>query len=210
MGAYLQVLRERDKHPIRHTELPAYEVLLPRQRPLQHAQDPKRLVHEPPPRLGVRLDEGEVPRRADVGRLEGRVEENPLQQVGVRVGIGPGETDLPLGVIGLEEVFDYGAGFPEGDARVGVFDDGGEAVWGQGGGEGGFLLIGGVPDMGCVGEGELFEEEGDFPRVGAQVGVEGYGLHFFGSEEGSCFELGSFVSWFEGWWFVSWSTVVSF
>lgn len=60
-----------------------------------------------------------------------------------------------------------GTHLPEDDARVGVLDDRGEAVGVEGGGEGGLLLVFGVPDFDGVGEGELGEDEGDFPGVGA-------------------------------------------
>jgi hypothetical protein len=59
-----------------------------------------------------------------------------------------------------------GTDFGEGDACVGVLDGGGAAV-GVEGQEGLLLDLGEGAEFGLVGEAELFEEEGDFPWVGA-------------------------------------------
>ena len=100
------------------------------------------------------------------------------------------------GVVGGEEVFDYGAGFPEGEGGVWV-GDGGDAAVGVEGFEGlwffvfvvslgtwraiwlmhlgcgrlddgrTFLEIAKVFDFGLVGDVELVEDDGYFPWVGA-------------------------------------------
>ena len=64
--------------------------------------------------------------RAEVGALAGRLQVQPgLREEFVgRRGVLQGRG----GVVGREQVFDYGAGFPEGDGGVGVFDGGDAAV----------------------------------------------------------------------------------
>jgi hypothetical protein len=71
------------------------------------------------------------------------------------------------GVVGVEEVFDYGAGFEEGDVvLVWVGEDGDAAVRVEGF-ERFFVQVAKVFEFGFVGEGEFVEDDRDFPWVWA-------------------------------------------
>ena len=74
----------------------------------------------------LRVVEDEPGALAEVGSLAGGLEVQPgLRKVLVgRGGVGEGLR----GVVGGEEVFDYGAGFPEGEVSVWVVDGGDAAV----------------------------------------------------------------------------------
>jgi hypothetical protein len=69
-------------------------------------------------------------------------------------------------VVLLNEILDNGAGFPENEACVWVLD-GGVAAVGVDGGEGGFFEGVELDGVDCVGNGEFFEDEDDFPGIGA-------------------------------------------
>ena len=96
------------------------------------------------------------------------LEEEPLLGV-----VGPRcarfETQLVLfAVVVLHEVLDDGAGLLEGDARIGVVD-GGEPAVGVNGEVSGLLDVGQRDGFCVVGDAELFEDHGDFGRVGGRV-----------------------------------------
>lgn len=76
------------------------------------------------------------------------------------------EAQLALGIVGLGEVLDDGAGLEERDAGVGVLDRGHAAV------DadllvGVFLQLAHVHELLLVGDVELLEDDGDLPGVGA-------------------------------------------
>lgn len=75
--------------------------------------------------------------------------------------------------MGVERGEKRGTDFGEGDAGVGVLDGGGAAIGVEG--QVGLLLdLGEGAEFGLVGEAELFEEESDFPWVGAlETGLVG-------------------------------------
>ncbi len=181
-------LLPRHKRDIRKRTLTTHEPRpIPAASPLRQnpLQDARHAVHfGDVARLGAGQLFGVVPlepdRLAVIGALARDLEEEPLLGVvGVR-GAG-GEAEAVVRVVALDEVFDDGARFPEGEVGVGVVDGGeaavgvaGEVVWGFDVGEGGCGYV--------VGEVEFFEQDGDFAGVGAALapdvdGFEGCG-HF--------------------------------
>ena len=72
----------------------------------------------------------------------------------------------------LREVQEYGAGLEHGEGVARVVDYGGDAAVGVYFQEGRFLLVVGaeVDGGGFVGEGEFFEEDGDFLAIGGRGG----------------------------------------
>ena len=111
------------------------------------------------------------PRRLpEIGRLAGRLEEQPLLGV-PGLGRSRGKADLVVLVVGGDEVLENGAGFPEGEACVGVLDGGDPAV-GVDGGVGGLLdVVPGDRDD-FVREAELVEDYLDFRWVGPSLAIE--------------------------------------
>lgn len=89
-----------------------------------------------------------------------------LRVVGFR-GAG-GEAQAVVRVVALDEVFDDGAGLPEGDVCVRVVD-GWEAAVGVDGDVGGGFDVGDGDRDYFVGQVEFFEEDVDFEGVGAVV-----------------------------------------
>lgn len=81
-----------------------------------------------------------------------------------------GVCEFILLVVFFDEVFEDGAGFPQCDAGVGVFDGRGAAVGAQllvlG-----LLEVGEVPELVLVGDVELLEEEDDLPAEGEKVSI---------------------------------------
>jgi hypothetical protein len=69
-------------------------------------------------------------------------------------------------VVLLNKILDNGAGFPEDETGVWVLD-GGVAAVGVDGGEGGFFEGVEFNGVDCVGDGEFFEDQDDFPGIGA-------------------------------------------
>ena len=58
--------------------------------------------------------------------------------------------------------------FPEGNSGIRVLDNGGEAIRIKLGDKGWFLLVGGGPDLGFVGDGEFLEKDSYLPWVWAR------------------------------------------
>jgi hypothetical protein len=69
-------------------------------------------------------------------------------------------------VVLLNKILDNGAGFPEDETGVWVLD-GGVAAVGVDRGEGGFFERVEFDGVDCVRDGEFFEDQDDFPGIGA-------------------------------------------
>ena len=90
---------------------------------------------------------------AEVGALAGHLVVEPLVLEVVEEGEGAVREGVG-GVVGGDEVLDYGAGFPDGEGGVGVGEDGGAAV-GVEGGEGGLKMGGGLVRRGAGSDGNI-------------------------------------------------------
>lgn len=109
------------------------------------------------------MEVGEPHSLTEVGALAGGLEEQPLLQ---EVLFGEGGVGELVGlVVGVDEVLDDGAGFPQRDVCVWVLDGGDAAVGVD------FLVVGllelrVVHVFGLEGDVELSEDDGYFPWVG--------------------------------------------
>ena len=101
---------------------------------------------------------------AEVRALAGHLEVQPLLgRVVVRSALG--EAEGVLLVVSLDKVFDDGAGFPQAQAGVGVFNGGNTAV-GVELFERLLLHLGELKEFSLIGEVEFLEDDGHLPRVG--------------------------------------------
>ena len=114
---------------------------------------------------GLRMVSLEPEQLPVVGALARDLEVEPLLRV-VELGRSGDETKAVLRVVAFDEVLEDGAGFPEGDVRVGVVD-GGDAAVGIDGQVCGFFEFREVYGVYLMGKTEFPEQDGDFGRVGA-------------------------------------------
>lgn len=157
----------RQERRIGKAILPTNEPLTTLQRAIQHARNPPDLVVVPLlcARNGLVVESVEPGSLAKVRALAGHLEVQPLLgRVVVRSALG--EAEGVLLVISLDKVFDDGAGFPEVQTGVGVFNGGNTAV-GVELFERLLLHLGELKEFRLIGEVEFLEDDGHLPRVGA-------------------------------------------
>ena len=164
---YLQLLPVWDVHEIRGCAFTTDKPLFALQCFVHNTEKAECIVNEAFACFWVWGEAREGEDKAEVGTLRCRLAKRPLIEVGAVCRCGSWEGDLVLRVVGLEEVLNDSPGLPDRDILVRVFDHGREAVRIELCCEWRFLLVRCVPDSGLVGNGQLIEDESDFPRVRA-------------------------------------------